>query len=580
MLLACVCLSPAHAQPASRVNVAGAPAILNDDLRRLLKAEPAPQTLFDARRRADRAAAVVSKLMESEGYYQAQVEPYAEDAPGFPHGVRVATGPLYIVESTTISYPDTAPDAKTQASLDELRAELALGVPARAQPVLDLQQAMLQRLRAAGYPDARADDVDALADGRANTLELTFILRPGLRASFGALDLRGLDRTRRSYVEKLTPWKPGEFVSPRQIDELRGRLAETGLFDSANVQLADAGAGQDEPVSRDVVVDLRERKRRTFSIGAVASTSDGVGLETEWQQRNLTGRGDSISFNVEARTLGSGLSVEYKRPNVGHYGRNLEFAGSAGSVETDAYEGELTKVSGTVVERLTPRLKTSLGAEASYANVRLKPNDLAVGGRTSFTTFTIPATAEYIGVRDILDPHNGVRARLVVEPGVTWGDSEIGYTRTTGEVGLYGDLGSSKLVGALRAKAGAIYGPNGAPPDKLFFAGGGGSVRGYEYQSLSPRDASGNLLGGRSLVELSAEVRWRPGQRLGYVAFLDAGAAGESADPPLDDLRLGAGLGVRYYAGFGPLRADIAVPLDKRPGDADFQIYLSIGQAF
>src|SRR6185503_5114731 len=120
---------------------------------------------------------------------------------------------------------------------------------------------------------------------------------------------------------------------------------------------------------------------------------------------------------------------------------------------------------------------------------------------------------------------------------------------------------------------GLIAGPNGAPPDRLFFAGGGGSVRGYEYQSLSPHDADGTLIGGRSLVEMSAELRWRASDRLGYVAFLDAGAAGSNVEPPIDQMRAGVGLGVRYYAGFGPLRADIAIPLNKEEGDADFQIY-------
>jgi translocation and assembly module TamA len=88
------------------------------------------------------------------------------------------------------------------------------------------------------------------------------------------------------------------------------------------------------------------------------------------------------------------------------------------------------------------------------------------------------------------------------------------------------------------------------------------------------------LIGGRSLVETSAEVRWRATKSFGLVAFVDAGAAGEDVTPPIDDMRAGAGLGLRYYAGFGPLRADIALPLDKREGDSDFQIYISIGQAF
>ena len=105
-------------------------------------------------------------------------------------------------------------------------------------------------------------------------------------------------------------------------------------------------------------------------------------------------------------------------------------------------------------------------------------------------------------------------------------------------------------------------------------------MRGYEYQSISPRDSAGELVGGRSLFEMSAEVRYRASDTLGYVAFLDGGAAGSNTEPPLDTLSYGAGVGLRYYTAFGPLRADIAVPLNKKEGDADFQVYISIGQAF
>ena len=168
----------------------------------------------------------------------------------------------------------------------------------------------------------------------------------------------------------------------------------------------------------------------------------------------------------------------------------------------------------------------------------------------------------------------------VIEPGVTFGDTNIGFTRVSGEAAIYGRAFTENLTAALRGRLGAVFGPDGAPPDRLFFAGGGGSVRGYEYQSLSPRNTAGELIGGRSIVETSAELRWRYSSSLGFVGFVDAGAAGESIDPAFEEMRAGAGFGVRYYAGFGPIRADIAVPLDKREGDSDFQIYLSIGQAF
>jgi translocation and assembly module TamA len=110
-------------------------------------------------------------------------------------------------------------------------------------------------------------------------------------------------------------------------------------------------------------------------------------------------------------------------------------------------------------------------------------------------------------------------------------------------------------------------------------------VRGYGYQELTPlqiapRSGALEPFGGRSLIEGSAELRWRRSERLGFAAFIDAGAAGPDIAPAFDALRYGAGLGVRYYPGFGPIRFDVATPIDPRAQDEAVQVYISIGQAF
>src|SRR6185436_10969116 len=194
--------SPAFAQPtaqAGRVPVEGVPASLSDDLKRLQREEPKPATLFEADRQAKRAADVVAKLLESEGYYQAEVEPWSEGSETFTRGVRVTYGPLFIYDSARIEYIGPPPDATTQAELRSLIVPIDPGIPARAQPVIEIGDGLLKRLRAAGYPDARAEPVDALADGKMNTVDLTFRLQPGVRASFGSVKFSGLDRTHEDY---------------------------------------------------------------------------------------------------------------------------------------------------------------------------------------------------------------------------------------------------------------------------------------------------------------------------------------------------------------------------------------------
>ncbi|MFT3725736.1 MAG: autotransporter assembly complex family protein [Hyphomonadaceae bacterium] len=582
----CLLGTPAFAQhgngEAGRVPVDGVPTALQDDLKQLQREEPVPSSLFEARRQAERAAQVVATFLESEGYYQAEVEPHAEGVDTFTRGVTVTAGPLFTYASVRIDYLDALPDDTTRIELESLLAVIDAGVPARAKPVIDTGNALIARLRNAGYPDAKQDPVDALADADTSTVELTFKVRAGLRASFGKLSVSGLVDTKDQFIESLKPWKPDEIVTPAKLDEFRSRLAQTGLFSTATARLAtEDPAAANGAAPRDVVVEVKERERRTIALGASASTSDGAGLDGSWELRNYSGWGDSLKLTGQIATLQRKLGATYTLPHIGKYGRILKVGTEVEDIETDAYDQTGAKVSASIEEQLTPRVRAALGVEAGYASILDSQAITDGGGRRDLIILSGSATAEYVGVRDILEPVNGIRARATFEPGLTTGDTNIVFGRITGEGSIYYDFGTEgNFVGALRGKLGAIVGPNGYPPDKAFFAGGGGSVRGYEYQSLSPRDSEGKLSGGRSLVEMSAELRYRANDTLGYVAFMDAGAAGGNVEPSIDSMSYGAGVGVRYYTGFGPLRADIAVPLNKKTGDADFQIYISIGQAF
>ena len=567
---------------AGRVPVLGVPEKLQDDLKQIMREEPAPATLFEARRQAERTATFVATFLESEGYYQADVQPVAEGVDTFTRAVNVTPGPLFIYASARIDYLDVSPDETTRTELNTLLAPLDAGIPARAQPVIEAGDALVARLRNAGYPDANADPVDALADAATGEVELAFKLRPGLRASFGKLNITGLDATKQAFIENLRPWKANERYTPAKLDEFRSRLAETGLFDSAAVKFGEATPAADPAgAPRDVSVELKERERRTIALGASASTSEGVGVDGEWELRNYSGWGDSLTVSGQVATLQRRAGVDYRLPHIGKYGRILEVGAEVEDFETDAFDQSGANVNATLAEQLTPRLRASLGVEAGFASILDAQAKAQGAGRRDVYVLSGTGTAEYVGVRDILDPINGVRARVSIEPGITAGDTNIVYGRLSGEASIYSDFGTEgDFVGALRGRLGAIIGPNGAPPDRMFFAGGGGSIRGYEYQSVSPRESTGQIIGGRSLLEMSAEVRYRASDTLGYVAFLDGGAAGSNVEPPLDTLSYGAGVGVRYYTGFGPLRADIAIPLNKQEGDADFQVYISIGQAF
>lgn len=327
-----------------------------------------------------------------------------------------------------------------------------------------------------------------------------------------------------------------------------------------------------------VDLTLTEAKPRSLSFGVSGSTTEGIGADATWEKRNITGRADKVTVSAEAATLARSLTAAYERPNIGRFGRTLTTEAGVRQEETQAYDLEGAKIAATLSQPFTRQLTLSIGAAIDATRITDQRTRIFLGDREQ-VTFSIPVTAAYTDVGDPLDPQEGIRGFASVESGVSVGNSTPGYTRMQISGATYRKI-ANDLVAAFRAEYGAFAGSNAVPTDRLFFAGGGGTVRGYEYQSLSPTDEFGEYFGGRSLFSASAELRWRRSERFGYAAFVDLGAASDDPGTVFSEVKASAGLGIRYYPGFGPIRFDMAAPLNKRDGDAPLQIYVSIGQAF
>ncbi|MGC2785092.1 MAG: BamA/TamA family outer membrane protein, partial [Roseiarcus sp.] len=141
----------------------------------------------------------------------------------------------------------------------------------------------------------------------------------------------------------------------------------------------------------------------------------------------------------------------------------------------------------------------------------------------------------------------------------------------------------SRYVLAGRVAAGAMGGPqlDAIPANWRFYAGGGGSVRGYAYNELGPTVWWGAVVGGKSVFDASAELRVKLTDTIGVVTFFDIGNAFSSNFPNFSEpLFAAAGLGLRYYTSVGPIRLDVAFPFERRAGNGPVAVYVSIGQSF
>lgn len=180
----------------------------------------------------------------------------------------------------------------------------------------------------------------------------------------------------------------------------------------------------------------------------------------------------------------------------------------------------------------------------------------------------------------LLDPTKGFRLSAKISPEGSLGSGGQIYGRGLFEATGYYPV-SDGIVLAGRARVGTIAGASREQiaPSRRYYAGGGGSVRGFGYQELGPKDPEARPIGGRSLVEAATEVRYRFGN-YGVVGFVDAGQVYTSTLPKFTDWRFGVGIGGRFYTNFGPMRLDVATPINRQPGESRVSVYISIGQAF
>ncbi len=537
--------------------------------------EPPARSVLEARNRMNSSAAVLRDLLASEGYLAAEIAPSEILATADDAVLIAEPGPIFKVLSRDFKGREAIVPEVARRLDDEL-AGLPEGAIARTQNIERMDDLLVQRLRNHGYAFAYSEGIDVLASRENADVELTFLLVPGPRVSLGSFEAPGLDARNTKMVRALKTWTEGDLFTPSAIDRLRTRLRATGLYEGIGVVISET-PGADGLHS--VTATLVEGKPRTVGVGVAASTTEGVGIDAYWERRNLTGRADRLRIQGEVATLARNLTATYERPNIGRYGRTLSFETGVRSEQTDAYDLDGARIGASLAQPFSRELTVSVGA-ALDATRTVDERARIVGGiEREQVTLSFPVSATYSDVGDPLDPQSGFRFYASSETGVSVGDENPAYTRLQLSAATYQAV-AKDLVAAFRAEYGAFVGSGAVPPDRLFFAGGGGTVRGYEYQSLSPQSAFGDLEGGRNLFAASAELRWRASERFGYALFTDIGAASDDAGAVFSDAAASVGFGLRYYPGFGPIRLDIAAPLDSREDDPPVQLYISIGQAF
>ena len=546
-------------------------------------------TMVAARAREDEGLAV--RLLQSLGYYDATalsvIEPATEQT-NLRAVITATPGRRYDIGSIDIrANPVTPPDLIT-ANLplkvgDPIEADRIQGAEANVSLVLPQQ----------GYPFAEVGQRDILLDETVFTGAYTLPVDTGPRASFGGLRTEGNTVFDVDHIEVLSRFERGELYDSRMVEDLQKALVATSLFSTVSVE--PERTGELAPDGTEYVTMLVRQDAgppRTLAAEAGFSTGQGFRIEGSWTHRNLFPPEGALIASAIAGTQEQGIAGTFRKSNWKQRDRTLQLRASANRQDYEAFEAFTGVLSGRVSYDSTPiwqkRFTYSYGLELIATNEDRFDFDLNDRVRDTYFVGAVPLFAGFDTSDDLLNPTSGYRLKLNLSPEAAINDGTRPYVRAIVEGTAYYPINDS-LVIAGRARAGTIQGiaRDALAPSRRFYAGGGGSVRGFGFQQLGPQTPELNEdgepdprpIGGRSFNEFSIEARYRFGN-FGIVPFLDAGNVYESEFPDASGLRFGAGIGGRFYTNFGPFRIDLATPIGRREGEPRVALYLSIGQAF
>jgi len=468
---------------------------------------------------------------------------------------------------------------------------IASGDPLYADRIVERELELRVALGESGYPFAEVADPELLIDHARAEGDLTLAVQPGGKYVFGGVISSDPEFLSSRHLARMARFDEGDLFQQSLQTDLRRAVIATGLVSSVTITPREARAPVgDEPGEVALDVALERAPLRTIAAAIGYGTEDGIKVEGRWEHRNLFPPEGTLRLRGILGTREALASIGVRRNNFRGRDQVLNVDLYASDITTEAVDsrgfglrGTFEKVSNLLFQK---PLSWQLGGELVYTNERnrLARNSEIALPRRKFLIGGLFGSVTLDESDDLLDPTKGYRATLFLAPEASRSEgSESYYLRTQADASTYKSVGPAVLAGRVRA-ATIVGAPLDAiAPSRRLYAGGGGSVRGYGFQGVGPRNDRGEATGGASLVEFSLEARIKTplmGGAIELVPFFDAGTVGLESTPDFDFVSYGAGIGLRYKTSFGPIRIDVAAPLNPSEFDSSVVVYVGLGQAF
>ena len=533
-------------------------------------------------RRANADADLLTQLLRADGYYDAAVEPRTEKV-GNALSVVLTADPGSQYHFASVDLPGLDSAGPEAARLRDSFAVKA-GDPVVATDVIAAGVSLTTALGEQGYAGATLGDQDIEVNHQTHLATLVLPVNPGPVARFGSIHVSGRPAFSASHVALIARFKRGDPFQRSKLDDLRRALVATTLVANADIQVVPVQGGKTVNIN----VRLEPAPQHTIAGELGYGTAQGARLEVSWTDRNFFNPEGALTLRGIAGTNEQLLGVQVRRSNFAMRDQTLNLQFSASHQKYAAYTAKTVDLT-AYIERQSnfiwhKKWTWSYGGEWLGTIERGVFSSALTKTTRRFLIAAVPLSLGYDGSDSLLDPTTGFRLSGRVSPEISFHGGHFSYGRAQFDASAYHPVGG-RVVVAGRVRLGTIFGSSlfNVAPSRRLYAGGGGSVRGYGYQQLGPKDLDGDPIGGRGLAEFALEARVRLkqlGGNLGIVPFFDGGTLTSSARPDFRHWRTAAGLGVRYYSLFGPIRVDVGVPLNRQTGDGPFAVTVSLGQAF
>jgi translocation and assembly module TamA len=568
--------------------------------------DSAPVSPFGLLARARAEVDRLKTVLESYGYYHSAVtitiEGLGLNSPGLADALNALTkgqnarvaiafhlGPLYHLRTVTVE--GTLPKSAEGAF------SLKSGAPAVAADVLAAGSRLESVLQEQGYAFATVAPPIAYEDQTLPVLDMSFRVEVGARVTLGAIRLEGLERVHEKVVRRMLTVHSGQQYRASAIEAARRDLLSLGPFAAVSVQI---GQAVDSSGGVPITFVLRERKRHAVTLNAAFSSDLGGSGGVTWSDRNVFGNAEQLNIAASVINFGGSdttgvgydTSAKFTIPDFGHRDQSLQIAVGAIKQYLPAYDQRAATSAVSVTRKLSSVWSATAGVATSNEQI------IQEGNTYNYTLVALPLSVNYDSTHlasPLDDPLHGMRDSLSVTPTQSLGHPNASFIISQVKLTAYFDLhdfgfgDSGRRVLAVRALAGQAAGAGeySLPPDQRFYGGGSGTIRGYPYQLVGPRFLVPNTniatdipIGGTAIAAGSLEFRQRIGANWGGAFFVDGGQVSASLKLLPTDVRVGVGVGVRYYTPIGPIRLDVAVPTKRDSNDQAFQVYIGLGQAF